>query len=93
MTYTIHTPEQTQLEVGGWNRHRANHATPMGQAPDPVPKKETPHNAAVRGFSTAITEAEKHRRKLKRKFGYDDKQIAALSFAYQKRLTSSAKHG
>lgn len=89
MTYSL-TPEQVQLEVGGWNRHRANHQTPIGQAPL---RTETPHNAAVREFSTAITAAEKHRRTLKRKFGYDDGQIASLSFGYQRRLTARKKRG
>jgi hypothetical protein len=48
-------------------------------------REQTPHNAAVAGFATAIGEAEKHRRVLKRRFGYTDSQIGTMAMAYNSR--------
>lgn len=81
------TPE-AQLEVNAWNSHRERHRRGIGQ-PFAVRRKsrreQTPHNAAVRGFAVAINEAEKHRRVLKRRFGYTDPQIGNMARTYNSR--------
>jgi len=43
------------------------------------------HNAAIAGFTEAINEAEKHRRVLKRRFGYSDRQIGTMAMIYNSR--------
>ena len=48
-------------------------------------REQTPHNAAVSGFAEAINVAEKHRRTLKRRFGYSDPQIGTLAINYNMR--------
>ena len=48
-------------------------------------KRLTPHNAAVHGFAVAIKEAEKHRRTLKRRFGYNDQQIGTMALIHNSR--------
>lgn len=51
-------------------------------------REQTPHNAAVAGFATAINEAEKHRQTLKRRFGYTDPQIGTMAMNYNSRKTT-----
>jgi hypothetical protein len=48
-------------------------------------REQTPHNAAVAGFATAINEAEKHRQILKRRFGYTNPQIGTMAMVYNSR--------
>jgi hypothetical protein len=88
---TLDTPE-TQIEVAAWNSHRERQRRPIGQPPYALRRKsrreQTPHNAAIAGFATAITEAEKHRRTLKRRFGYTDPQIGTMARNYQSRRKS-----
>ena len=82
---------------GRWNGHRAGHRVPIGQPPYELRRKsrreQTPHNAAVAGFSDAINVAEKHRRTLKRRFGYDDRQIGTLAVNYNLRKNTIARMG
>ena len=79
-----------EAEADAWNRHRDRHRAPV-VAPTPYElrqksrREQTPHNAAVAGFSDAINVAEKHRRTLKRRFGYDDRQIGTLAINYNLR--------
>ena len=79
------TPEAT-MEVAAWNGHRERHRRPIGQPPFELRRKsrreQTPHNAAVAGFATAINEAEKHRRTLKHRFGYNDQQIGTMAIIH-----------
>ena len=79
---------ETQLEISAWNAHRERHRRPVGQpyATRRASRREqTPHNAAIQGFATAINEAEKHRRALKRRFGYTDQQIGTLAMVHSSR--------
>jgi hypothetical protein len=79
---------EAQLEVNAWNSHRERQRRGIGQpfATRRASRREqTPHNVAVRGFAVAINEAEKHRRVLKRRFGYTDPQIGTMALAYNSR--------
>ena len=88
----IHNTPEAQLEIAAWNSHRARQRAPIGQPPFALRRKsrreQTPHNAAVAGFSVAINEAEKHRRVLKRRFGYTDPQIGTMAMNYNRRKTT-----
>lgn len=50
-----------------------------------------PHDAAVHGFIAAIIKAEKHRRILKRRFGYSDQDIELLAMIHKKQLKQHRK--
>lgn len=86
-------------ESAGWSKHRTNHQTfndPPTTAPAPVidpfalrrasRRERTPHDAAVRDFALAMQVAEKPRGVLKKRFGYNDKQIGTLALAFLRRL-------
>lgn len=79
---------EAQLEVNAWNSHRERQRRGIGQ-PFAVRRKsrreQTPHNAAIHGFTVAINEAEKHRRVLKRRFGYTDPQIGTMAMIHNAR--------
>lgn len=45
----------------------------------------TPHNEAIRDFAHAMDAAEKPRAILKKRFGYNDRQIGSLALAYSRR--------
>jgi hypothetical protein len=80
---------EASLEIAAWNSHRSAQRAPIGQPPYELRRKsrreQTPHNAAVAGFAVAIDEAEKHRRTLKRRFGYTDKQIGTMAMIHNSR--------
>ena len=88
----IHNTPEAQLEIAAWNSHRARQRAPIGQPPFELRRKsrreQTPHNAAIVGFTTAINEAEKHRRVLKRRFGYTNSQIGTMAMNYNRRKTT-----
>lgn len=71
-------------EIRGWNSHRERHRRPITPPPPYARRRasrreQTAHNAAIHGFAVAIDAAEKHRRFLKKRFGYTDRQIASMA--------------
>ena len=90
--FLVNPDHDAQLEAASWNRHRERHRRPVGQPPFELRRKsrreQSPHNAAIAGFTTAINEAEKHRRVLRRRFGYTDPQIGTMAMNYNSRKTT-----
>lgn len=84
----------TDQEIAGWNSHRARQRAPYVSADRPTPpyelrrksrRERTPHNKAIHDFALAMEAAEKPRSILKKRFGYNDKQIGSLTLAYNRR--------
>jgi len=89
----ILSPE-AQLEINAWNGHRARHRG----GPQPVAARRrlaTAAHASIQKFARAMQVADKHRTILKRRYGFDDKQIGTLAVAALKRsrLTGVKKRG
>jgi hypothetical protein len=81
----------TQDEINGWNAHRERHRAPPSKYTSfklrrSSRREKSPHDAAVHGFTVAIHEAEKHRRTLKKRFGYTDQQIGTMAVIHQRQL-------
>lgn len=83
-------------EIAGWNSHRARHrrplVAPVGQLSRRDAIRDTPHNFAVRNFAWAMHQAEKHRTTLKKRFGYNDRQIATLATAALAKISEGPYH-
>lgn len=86
-------------ESEGWHKHRTAQQTfnapPALTPPAPVDpfalrrasrRERTPHDAAVRDFALAMQVAERPRATLKKRFGYNDRQIGTLALAFLRRL-------
>jgi hypothetical protein len=79
----------TRQQIAGFNSHRERHRRPYVPASRPTPPARrplTPHNAAIRDFSIAMDAAEKPRAILKKRFGYNDRQIGTLTLMYRRRM-------
>lgn len=80
-----------EAEAAGWNKHRERHRAPV-VAPTPFALRrasrheQSPHNTAIRDFALAMMVAEKPRATLKKRFGYNDKQIGSLALAYMQKM-------
>jgi len=85
----------TRQQVAGWNSHREWHRRPYVPASRPTPppyylrrasrRERTAHDQAVSDFALAMQAAEKPRAILKKRFGYNDKQIGSLALAFNRR--------
>lgn len=84
LAYGSQAAEPTD-EVAAWNSHRERHrrpysatrfakAKPVTVAAPPKPRR-SPAQEALHNFAHAISAAEVHRKTLKKRFGFDDKQI------------------
>ena len=84
----------TRQQVSAWNSHRERQRRPYKK---PIPyelrrasrRERTPHDKAIHDFAIAMEAAEKPRAILKKRFGYNDRQIGSLVLAYNRKRRKS----